>query len=470
MRQFFKRISIFIVIIYTFNICSLLVSAINPSVTVEAGPINDAKEFDAVFTISNNPGFAAFQVVVEFDPLFMHPVSVERGYTLYNGTMNTNIDTVLNDSKSGAVTIYFVSNENIVGDGELMKVHFRVSDNAVGTSSIKLTCKDGNFINKDYEELTIACTEGHITIEPPQNSVSTEETPTPPPVKTQTPIQNPSTSQPSSSSLPSSGSVNEKYVVSFETNGGSVIPSTTMNEGFVLEMPSVPSKDGFVFAGWYSDAELTQEYDFNAIVRKSFTLYAKWMKTVESALKWVNPFSDVQTGDWYYGDVEYVVTNRLLNGTSISTFAPNATTTRAMLVTVLWRFEGSPDASISPFADVPSGEWYSTAVAWAAGNGIVNGVGGDLFAPNVEITREQMAAILYRYEQCSGKRPPSSMTDRKFADWNSTNEYAKTAVNVLVTQDMIRGIPGNLFDPQGTAARAEVAAMLHRFVEVMNTL
>ena len=123
--------------------------------------------------------------------------------------------------------------------------------------------------------------------------------------------------------------------------------------------------------------------------------------------------------------------------------------------------------SNSYFEDVPSGQWYSEAVAWAAQNGIVSGMGDGLFAPNSDITREQMATILYRYEQFSGKIPPDIVADREFSDWDDISDYAKNPVNVLTAQGIINGKPGNLFDPKGTATRAEVAAMLHRFLEVV---
>ncbi|ODM24960.1 hypothetical protein A7W90_01315 [Clostridium sp. Bc-iso-3] len=273
-----------------------------------------------------------------------------------------------------------------------------------------------------------------------------------------------------SSGRGSTGSNTTTCIVTFETNGGSKVDSQRISQNGKATQPTAPKKDGFTFAGWYLDKELTKEYDFDAGVKSDITIYAKWTEDTvmpTPPIEWVNPFEDVKTSDWFYSDVEYVVQNGLFSGTSATTFEPNNRMTRAMLVTVLWRLEGSPVLGNNPFEDVPSGQWYSEAVAWAAQNGIVSGMGDGLFAPNSDITREQMATILYRYEQFSGKIPPDIVADREFSDWDDISDYAKNPVNVLTAQGIINGKPGNLFDPKGTATRAEVAAMLHRFLEVV---
>jgi uncharacterized repeat protein (TIGR02543 family) len=187
--------------------------------------------------------------------------------------------------------------------------------------------------------------------------------------------------------------------------------------------------------------------------------------------EWKNPFTDVKPGDWFYGDVEYVFTNGLMVGTSTDPmlFSPNATLTRGMVVTVLWRLAGSPvlDGAVNQFTDVMDGLWYSDAVMWAAANGIVSGYGNGLFGPEDNITREQMAVIIINYQKFSGKIPPDIVMDREFSDWNDISDWAKDAVNRLTIQGIISGKPGNLFDPQGETTRAEFAAVLHRFLEIV---
>jgi hypothetical protein len=182
-------------------------------------------------------------------------------------------------------------------------------------------------------------------------------------------------------------------------------------------------------------------------------------------------FTDVKESDWFYGDVYAMWENNLMNGTSETLFSPNSALTRAMVVTVLYRMEGSPDVSAmaNPFPDVPAGQYYTDAVRWAAGHGIVLGYTNGEFGPNDNITREQMAAILHRYEQYAQTAPPDVIEAREFADGDSISEYAKAAVAKLVTQGVITGKPNDIFDPKGNATRAEFAAVLHRFMEAVKT-
>ncbi|MDR0571020.1 MAG: S-layer homology domain-containing protein [Clostridiales Family XIII bacterium] len=180
-----------------------------------------------------------------------------------------------------------------------------------------------------------------------------------------------------------------------------------------------------------------------------------------------NPFTDVNTNDWFYDDVMYVYAQGLMNGTGPDAFSPQLPTTRGMIVTVLYRAAGSPPVPglDNPFDDVAGGGYYSDAVKWGAANKIILGYNANTFGPEDNILREQLAAILYRYEQFCGKTPTATAADRTFADENRVSDYAKGAVNALVTQGIINGKPPNLFDPQGQATRAEVAAVFHRFLE-----
>ena len=181
-------------------------------------------------------------------------------------------------------------------------------------------------------------------------------------------------------------------------------------------------------------------------------------------------FQDVNAGDWFYNNVSYVYQNNLMNGTSASPmlFSPNAPLTRGMIVTILYRQAGSPSVSglANPFSDVPGGQWYTDAVIWAAENDIVLGIGDGLYAPEVDVTMEQLSAILYRYAQFLGEAPAGSLDGAlAFADAASIADYAKDAALFCSNNGIITGKPGNLFDPQGNATRAEAAAMLNRFIE-----
>ena len=177
------------------------------------------------------------------------------------------------------------------------------------------------------------------------------------------------------------------------------------------------------------------------------------------------PFTDVHESDWFYDDVVFAYENGLFSGTSDTTFSPNTSMTRAMLVTVLYRLEGQPAVNgRSGFSDVQYNGYYEDAVTWAADNGIVNGTSTSTFSPNVNVTREQMAAILYRYAQYKKYNTAASSSLNSFSDHTSVSGYAVASLQWSVAEKLVNGSNGKLM-PTGNASRAQVAAILHRFAE-----
>jgi hypothetical protein len=187
-----------------------------------------------------------------------------------------------------------------------------------------------------------------------------------------------------------------------------------------------------------------------------------------SAGSWAdNPFSDVRAADWFYADVEYAVKNGLFEGTSASTFSPNTSMTRGMIVTVLGRLY---DADVSAytdsgFNDVAAGQYYTGYVEWAKDNGIVNGVGDNMFAPNTPVSRQDFAVLLMRYAEFAQKQFPTTRQFSVFADDADIADYARNAIQTLYNGGIINGVGDNTIEPNGSATRAQVAAMLHRFIE-----
>ena len=178
------------------------------------------------------------------------------------------------------------------------------------------------------------------------------------------------------------------------------------------------------------------------------------------------PFTDVGPGDWFLENVKYVYEKGLMNGTSDTTFSPKKTTNRAMIVTILHRLEGTPaPGAPAPFTDVPAGQYYAEAVAWAAANSIVNGTSETTYAPLNNITREQMAAILYRYAQYKNYDVSGSADLSTFTDAASISDYAVSALQWAVDAGLINGKGNGILDPKGSATRAEVSAILSRFCE-----
>ncbi|MDY4171763.1 MAG: S-layer homology domain-containing protein [Evtepia sp.] len=178
-------------------------------------------------------------------------------------------------------------------------------------------------------------------------------------------------------------------------------------------------------------------------------------------------YTDVDTTQWYHEGVDYVIANGMMNGTGTNIFEPNATTTRGMIVTILYRLEKEPAAGTSPFTDVDADQWYAKAVAWAAANGVVNGTSPTTFHPNDPITREQMAAILYRYASFKGYDVTQKADLAGFTDASQISGYAKDAMSWANQEGLIGGVSATTLQPQGSATRAQVATILMRFCENM---
>ena len=181
------------------------------------------------------------------------------------------------------------------------------------------------------------------------------------------------------------------------------------------------------------------------------------------------PFPDVTEGDWFYDAVRYAYETGLMDGVEDNLFAPNSETTRAQLVTILYRLAGEPEpGGDSGFSDVAAGIWYTDAVAWAAENGIVNGVSDTEFAPGDDITREQLAAILYRYAACQGYDVSQRADLSGFGDASSISGYAQEALSWAHAQGLVLGFEDGSLRPQGTASRAQIAAVLMRFLAAVS--
>ena len=242
--------------------------------------------------------------------------------------------------------------------------------------------------------------------------------------------------------------------------GTTVTITATPSTGYVVDSVKVVDKDGKTVDVTAKDGKYSFVMPASAV---TVTATFKAETPAPSGL----PFTDVKEGDWFYGAVKYAYENGLMNGTGETTFAPNGTMNRAMIVTVLYRLEKSPAVTTAAkFTDVPAGQWYSDAVAWAAANNIVNGYDETTFGPMNAVTREQMAAILFRYEQYKGM-DTVTLEDNlaKFPDKDKISGYAVPALNWAVGQKVINGNADGTLDPTGTATRAQVAQI---FTNLLN--
>ncbi len=188
-------------------------------------------------------------------------------------------------------------------------------------------------------------------------------------------------------------------------------------------------------------------------------------QTAEQPSQSALPFKDVSSDRWSYNAVKYAYDNNLFTGTSSDQFSPAGEMTRGMLVTVLYRMEGSPAVSAtSSFADA-NGSWYSDAVAWAEANNIVSGVSGNKFAPNDKITREQLAVILYRYAAYKSYNTSARGDLTVFTDNAGISSYAKDAVSWATAEKLLSGMGNGTLAPKASATREQVATILQRFAE-----
>lgn len=232
-------------------------------------------------------------------------------------------------------------------------------------------------------------------------------------------------------------------------------------EGFRLKELTASANGGKVSLGERSQGTYTFSMpDGGVTVSAVFEALAPALPAI--------PFTDVGEKDWFYEDVAYVYGKGLMNGTGAKSFQPNAPTTRGMIVTILYRLEGSPaGGNWSPFTDVPRDAYYSAPIAWAAWNGVVNGYSPTSFGPEDPITREQMAAILYRYVDYKQGDVSKRGNLTKFVDAGTISGYAREPLSWANGQGLLQGKEGGRLDPGGPATRAEVAAILHRFCETV---
>lgn len=238
--------------------------------------------------------------------------------------------------------------------------------------------------------------------------------------------------------------------------GTTVTVTVTPDEGYELDELIVTDEDGNTIA---VKDEGDGKYTFT-MPESRVTIKATFVEFGTNL-----PFTDVSSSAWYADAVRYVYKNGMMNGTSDTEFSPNATTNRAMLVTILHRLENTPSAAASSFTDVVSGSYYADAVNWAAANGIVNGITATSFAPNTAITREQMATILYRYAQYKGYDVSASNNLSAYTDAANISSYATTAMQWANAEGLITGNTTTTLNPTGNATRAEVATILMRFCE-----
>ncbi|MFQ7138743.1 S-layer homology domain-containing protein [Evtepia sp.] len=264
---------------------------------------------------------------------------------------------------------------------------------------------------------------------------------------------------------------NYRITIGDMENGTVTANPTAAKAGATVTLTPVPDED-------YALSTLTVTDRFGDAVRVTeqadgtytfpmpngqVTVNATFVETEEPVAE---PFIDVAEGDWFYDAVVYAYQNELMDGVGGNRFAPNSETTRAQLVTILYRLEGEPAVSGDlPFTDVEAGIWYTDAILWAAQNNIVNGVSDTEFAPGDDLTRQQLVTILYRYAEAKGYDVSASADLSGYPDAGQVQDYAQPAMAWAVAENIIQGMEDGTLKPAGNASRAQIATILMRFCE-----
>lgn len=272
------------------------------------------------------------------------------------------------------------------------------------------------------------------------------------------------------------------FTISFKVGDDTTTQRVTY--GGKVTQPEDPTVDGYTFEGWYTDMAYITTYDFNNSVYRSFTLYAKLTPTegattspegqIEATTEaTTSKYIDVANEDWFKEAVDFATDSGLMVGISDNEFAPRMPLTRGMFITVIHRMEGTPDATTqAPFNDVAADSWYKAAVDWGEENNIVYGYSAEEYGPNDIITREQMAAIIYRYADYKGIDITVENADgyMSYSDSSSISDYAKPAISWITEVGLMQGDTVGTYRPTDNANRAETAQLFKNVVENMSSL
>lgn len=387
-------------------------------------------------------------ITVQYTSQNYEPVTLAINLVAKNRTAPTFILTADHDTLSGGGKVTLTLERGNLPDGAVVTVSgtdeagnaVTLTDNGDGTYSATLPNKTQTytFIAVYDESQTIAPKTDIATVKVQQRSSGGE------PAKPSFPVK-----------ISNSGDGVAKVDKSYASAGNKVTITVTPGRNATVQRITVTDEDG-------ERLKLTENRDGTY----SFTMPSGtanvYVRFSGSGL----PFADVPSGSWYYDDVAYVYDTGLMTGLTATAFGPNLSTTRGMIVTILWRMENEPAAKhVCPFADVRRGSYYEQAIAWASENGIVTGFDASTFAPDRAITREQLAAILFRFAAYRGM---DAVTLREnlssFQDQAAISAYAVSALNWAVGEGLMQGT-GDKLEPTGSATRAQVAAMLRRFIQ-----
>ena len=468
--------------------------------TLTAGTVNRSSDKDATVTFNSNEAGTYFYNVV--DSGASEPTDITSG-TSYNLNSDTNTIT-LTDLTAGAKDIYIVAKDAAGNQSATLEIEiptyvepvYSISADTTAldfgsayTSYTQPAAKTVTITNDGNQQVTVTLptandfvitagtgfTNGSAAIEPDGTATFTVQPKAGLSVGTYSENITVSGSEGATVTIPAGFTVEQRdntpyygITVNDLANGTVTCYAKSAAKGAEVTLTVKPDVGYALDKLTVTDAS-GKTVDVTKVDEKTYTFVMPGRAvTVEAVFAPSTsglPFTDVSAGDWFYGAVKFVYENGLMDGVGNNLFAPNATLNRAMAVTILYRLEGSPAVTTDAgFNDVAAGTWYTDAVNWAAANNIVNGVEGNNFDPTGSLTREQMATVLYRYAQYKGADVSASGDISGFADSANVSSWAADAVKWAVGSGLVNGVEGNALAPQGTSTRAQAATVLMRFV------
>ena len=420
-----KKISLLLVVIMLFSMFSIGVYAEDlPTIYADATKTEN-NTVELLLSISENSNIAGCSFNIVYDSNKLTYTSHEVGNVI--SSMMNLVNPNYNDN---AIRVLWADTNELVVGGNIIKIVFAINEGASGSTDITID----KLKMMDVSSLSVDCScENPITVvldsALENEDLNIEETPADDENNTN-----------SSENIPSEDSNSSGNHSSNSSSSGTVRPT---NKETQIETTNNNTETS-------NDEESDKKNKYNG--EEDYEVF-------------LLNFNDVKESDWFYANVQYVVGNKLMNGVAEDKFAPNDTLTRAMLVTVLYRNTGEPAVNKSiPFTDVNMGSWYANAVIWAKQNGIVNGVNETDFAPDANITREQIATIMFRYAQYKGMDAVTLEENLHFTDSSEISEYAVSAMNWAVGTGLMKGKSATTINPKDNATRAEIAAILQRFI------
>ena len=400
---------------------TVMVSAAATTISIDAEVVDNTVV--ATVSIADNPGIAGYSLRMDFDKDKLVPLKIKKGEIAGSIGIVSNINLTEDLTTLDNVSAVTASTSDVEGDGVMYTVTFSIKDGAKGETELSLFSQEkGALVNADLKTIDAEIKGTKINL--------------------------------------TSGD-------SESTGGGSIVVKPP-----VIILPDEPEDE--------PDNEPEDEPDDKPTVKPTVKPEEPDDETTgEETTTPEKPeftpkkiFGDVNEADWFFADVAYVYEKGLMKGTAEEPellFSPQLFTNRAMFVTVLYRMEGEPKADKSAFVDVEAGSYYEKAVAWAAENGIVNGMSPTEFGPMNNITREQTAKIIANYATYKKAKIPAKATDiTTFDDYSKISSWAVDSLQICADMNIIRGRSDNTIDPQGNTTRAETAAILRRLVEYMD--